>query len=67
MEIITAQHDGKQYFKLKAILVNGVYKTIFIEKDDFTEAIMEVLGISKIGNGKTNPWGKKDGIGGTPR
>lgn len=67
MEIIKAHHDGKEYFKLKAILVNGVYKTVFIEKEDFKEAVMEVLSIKAIGDGKTNPFLKEDGVGGTAR
>jgi len=63
MEIIKA-YDGKEYFKLKALIVNGAYKSVLIEKEDFKEAVMEVLGISAVGDGKTNPWFKKDGVGG---
>lgn len=66
MEIIKV-HDGKEYFKLKALLVNGVYKSVLIEKEDFKAAVMEVLGVTAIGDGKTNPWIKKDGVGGTAK
>lgn len=66
MEIIKA-HDGKEYFKLKALLVNGVYKSVLIEKEDFKTAVMEVLRITAIGDGKTNPFLKKDGVGGIAR
>lgn len=66
MEIIKA-YDGKEYFKFQALIVNGVYKTVFIEKEDFKSAVMEVLGITAIGDGKTNPFLKNDSIGGTPR
>ena len=66
MEIIRA-YDGKEYFKLKALVFNGTTKSVLIEIEDFKLAVIEVLGISAIGDGKTNPWVKKDGIGGTPR
>lgn len=66
MEIIKA-YDGKEYFKLRALIVNGVYKSVLIEKEDFKAAIMEILGVTAIGDGKTNPFLKKDGVGGTAR
>jgi hypothetical protein len=60
VEIIKA-YDGKEYFKLQALIVNGVYKSVLIEKEDFKEAVMNVLGVTAIGDGKTNPFFKKDG------
>lgn len=66
MEIIKA-YDGKEYFKLRALIVNGVYKSVLIEEEDFKAAVMEVLGIIAIADGKTNPFLKKDGVEGTAR